>query len=215
MITTQTLTAVLSARTSASGHIFLTVLFLCYLIGAIPTSYLLAQKLMKLDLREHGTGNLGATNASRYLGPYFFFIILFLDAGKAVGALLLAQAFLPDIALVGQLWCAAMLLIGNAYSIFVNFHGGKGVSTSAGILSYFLPFHLLMVYLGVFVMGRVLARRVDVAVLAAVAVGGAWVQLTPGLAPALYHAVSILTGWIWLRHWRNLFHLLGYETLER
>jgi glycerol-3-phosphate acyltransferase PlsY len=104
---------------------------LAYLIGAIPTGYIIAQLKGINDIRKHGSGNIGATNVSRVLGKQYFFLIFFLDAGKAYLFIHLIQPYVD----FNQLcFFAGILLFGNGYSIFLGGTGGKGVATLFGLL---------------------------------------------------------------------------------
>lgn len=104
---------------------------LSYLVGAIPTGYLIARCKGITDIRNHGSGNIGATNVSRVLGKYYFFLIFFLDAGKAYCFIHLIRPYFDD-----NYVClfASILLVGNGYSIFLRGTGGKGVATLCGLL---------------------------------------------------------------------------------
>lgn len=109
----------------------LSVGILAYLIGAIPTGYIIAKLKGIADIRKHGSGNIGATNVSRVLGKHYFFLIFFLDAGKAY---LFIQAIQPYFDFNQLCFFAAILLFGNGYSIFLKGNGGKGVATLFGLL---------------------------------------------------------------------------------
>lgn len=104
---------------------------LAYLIGAIPTGYLIAKFKGIADIREHGSGNIGATNVSRVLGKKYFFLIFSLDAGKAY---LFIQLLKPYFDFNHLYFFAATLLFGNGCSIFLRGGGGKGVATLFGLL---------------------------------------------------------------------------------
>jgi acyl phosphate:glycerol-3-phosphate acyltransferase len=101
-----------------------------YIIGAIPTGYLIAKSKGISDIRQHGSGNIGATNVSRVLGKHYFFLIFLLDAGKAY---LFIRMIEPYYSLEYICIFAAMLLVGNSYSIFLRGSGGKGVATLCGL----------------------------------------------------------------------------------
>ena len=98
---------------------------LAYLIGAIPTGYLIARLKGVRDIRQHGSGNIGATNVSRLLGIHYFFIIFFLDAGKAF---LFMNTIKPYFPIDYLYFFAGILLLGNTCSLFLRFRGGKGVA---------------------------------------------------------------------------------------
>ena len=104
---------------------------LAYLIGALPTGYLIAQLKGIKDIRQHGSGNIGATNVARILGKQYFFLIFLLDAGKAYLFIHLIKQYFDF-----NYLCifASILLFGNGYSLFLRGSGGKGVATLCGLL---------------------------------------------------------------------------------
>ena len=112
------------------------IALLAYLIGAIPTGYLIAKLNGIADIRAHGSGNIGATNVARFLGKHYFFIIFFLDAGKAFLCMYLLQPYFDY-----NYLClfAGILLFGNGYSILLQGSGGKGVATLCGLLMSLYP----------------------------------------------------------------------------
>jgi acyl phosphate:glycerol-3-phosphate acyltransferase len=104
---------------------------IAYLVGAIPTGYIIAKLKGISDIRQHGSGNIGATNVSRVLGTHYFFLIFFLDAGKAY---LFMQALKPYFDYSHLCLFAGILLVCNGCSIFLRGSGGKGVATLVGLL---------------------------------------------------------------------------------
>src|SRR5581483_1418610 len=102
-----------------------------YLIGAIPTGYIVARLKGIRDIRQHGSGNICATNVSRLFGIHYFFLIFFLDAGKAF---LYMYAIKPYFPMDYLYFFAGILLFGNTRSIFLHGSGGKGVATLCGLL---------------------------------------------------------------------------------
>src|SRR5690606_5129607 len=104
-----------------------------YLVGATPTSYIVARRFHGIDLREHGSGNLGATNAFRVLGWKAATPIFIIDIFKGW----LPAALFPLWDGVGgwgwPLAYGAMAVVGHVFSIYVGFRGGKGVATGAGV----------------------------------------------------------------------------------
>lgn len=110
-----------------------------YLLGAIPSAYWAGRLGRGIDLREHGSGNIGFTNAWRVLGPAWSIPVLIVDIGKGVLAVLLAMALAPD-----SIWAAVgaglLAIIGHTFTIFLGFRGGgKGVATSAGVFLALMP----------------------------------------------------------------------------
>lgn len=108
-----------------------------YLIGSIPTGYLVAQWAGIADIRNHGSGNIGATNVARVLGFHFFFLVFLVDAFKAYYYLKYMQSVTPSERY--HYLIAVALLFGNIFSLFLGFRGGKGVATSVGIGMALMP----------------------------------------------------------------------------
>ncbi len=109
-----------------------------YLLGAIPTSYLAGRLFRGIDLREHGSRNLGATNLYRVLGWRFALPVGLLDAAKG---LIPVVVFAPQVSPseVFALICGLVAVLGHAFSVFVRFKGGKGVATAAGAMLGLTP----------------------------------------------------------------------------
>ena len=117
------------------------VILVAYLIGAIPSGFFVARKCGIDDIRKHGSRNSGATNVARLLGRPFFFLIFMLDAGKAY----LSLCYLVPLVGVTYAYIPIMaLLMGNCFPFFLEFRGGKGVASSAGIVIFMSS--LLFVY---------------------------------------------------------------------
>ena len=189
-----------------------------YLVGAIPSGYLLARYIFGIDVTKHGSGNIGATNVARVLGSKkYFFLIFFLDFFKAAGFLYLARLLLqPSHDKLLQLGFA--VLLGNAYSVFLGFKGGKGVATSFGILVALFSGYVVSVFLGAWLLILPLFGRVDVASLAASAI------TTLGALLGYYYVTPqqqsfllFLTFFIFVRHRSNISQLLGmaWRKVER
>lgn len=109
-------------------------IFLGYLVGAIPTAYLFGKMIAGIDIRQHGSGNVGATNVFRTLGKGPGFLVLFLDILKGV----VAVAVIPDVLGVTSTGYRVILAIaavcGHNWTVFLKFKGGKGIATSFGVL---------------------------------------------------------------------------------
>ena len=101
-----------------------------YLIGSIPWALVIGKVFYNTDVREHGSHNLGATNAGRVLGKKVFFAVAVLDALKGLIVYLVFNIFDHNMALAG----AVGTVLGHCYPLFSNFKGGKGVATSGGIV---------------------------------------------------------------------------------
>ena len=115
-----------------------------YLIGSIPFGFL-AGKMRGIDIRDHGSGNIGATNVLRTLGKPVGISVLILDVAKGAVPVLLAQRF-SDSSLIPIVTAVATIL-GHNYTCFLGFKGGKGIATSAGALAPLLPIPMLVALL--------------------------------------------------------------------
>ena len=125
------------------------IIMLCYLIGSIPFGYIITKFKSGTDIRSVGSGNVGATNASRILGRWYGIIIGVLDFTKGLVAVLLAglvmgsSYFLVDDYVFGTLSAQVLggfaVLIGHIRPIFLGFKGGKGVATFFGGLTALCP----------------------------------------------------------------------------
>lgn len=136
--------------------IFLLVIT-AYLIGSFPTAYLMGRLVKGIDLREHGSGNVGATNVMRVLGTGPGIVTLLIDLLKGfVVVYFIAPAFcreLSQLPLYRILSCVAVI-VGHNWMIFLKFKGGKGVATSGGA---FLALSPLAVLSAIAVFGLVVA----------------------------------------------------------
>ncbi len=120
------------------------VIVAAYLIGAVPNALIIGRAAYRTDVREHGSGNLGATNAWRVLGWKAGVAVLVLDAAKGALAVWIATLVHPgapaDTVHDWFLIAAAMsAVVGHSYSPYVRFSGGKGVATAAGALLVMTP----------------------------------------------------------------------------
>ncbi|NLM93824.1 MAG: glycerol-3-phosphate 1-O-acyltransferase PlsY [Bacteroidales bacterium] len=120
-----------------------------YLLGSIPTSVWMGKALFGIDVREHGSGNAGATNALRVLGTKTGVSVLLLDALKGVAAVSLGWLVKdyfssPDMFSVFQLLLGLFALLGHVFPLFANFRGGKGIATLAGVGTILFPLAILI-----------------------------------------------------------------------
>ena len=113
--------------------------FVSYLIGSIPSSYIAGRLVRNIDLRQHGSGNLGATNAFRVLGARVAGLVMVADMAKGfVPAALFALWDRSD-AWAWALAYGAAAILGHVFSIYMNFRGGKGVATASGVFLALSP----------------------------------------------------------------------------
>lgn len=111
-------------------------LIITYILCSVPFGLLTGKLWAGIDVREHGSRNIGATNVWRVIGPVPGIIALLCDAGKALVPVLLAKKFLVVPFLPagwGVVFVCIIAVLGHTYSVFLNFKGGKGVATNLGI----------------------------------------------------------------------------------
>lgn len=133
------------------------MIVLCYLIGSIPFSLIFGMALGKVDIRTRGSGNIGATNVLRTSGIAVALLALAADLCKGLAAAWIGTAVGgPGLAAL----CAAAVITGHCYSVFLNFKGGKGVATSAGIMVFLMP-NVFVVVLITFILIVTLTRYVS------------------------------------------------------
>ncbi|WP_244884373.1 glycerol-3-phosphate 1-O-acyltransferase PlsY [Candidatus Kryptonium thompsonii] len=141
------------------------LLFLSYLVGSIPTSIIVGKLVKGIDIRNYGSGNPGGTNVIRVVGlGWGIFVILF-DAFKGFFATaFIARWFYSDALILNlttlQIIAGCFAVIGHIWTIFAGFRGGKGVSTSAGMLLGIAPFDLLISFV-IFVIIVAITRYVS------------------------------------------------------
>ncbi len=107
-----------------------------YLIGSIPTGYLIVKAKTGQDIRTIGSGSTGATNVKRVLGKKYFFIVMLLDALKGALPVILAENFISAGSSLGlaPVLAAVAVIIGHSKSIFLQFKGGKSVASGVGTI---------------------------------------------------------------------------------
>jgi glycerol-3-phosphate acyltransferase PlsY len=177
-----------------------------YLLGAIPFG-LLFGRMAGIDVRQSGSGNIGATNVNRLLGKKLGIATLLCDIGKG---------FLP-MYFVGLLSCApniillsgAAAFLGHIYPIYLGFKGGKGVATALGVFLYLNPLAVLFAII-LFVIVVYLSGYVSLGSL-----------LGTGLMPVFIHLLHgetgqiILAGFVallvWIKHRENIIRLVKHE----
>lgn len=109
-----------------------------YLLGSIPTGWLVSKLRFGRDVREEGSGATGATNVARQFGIGWAIFVSIFDIGKGIGAVLIARVIAPEIQ-----WLQGVVgittIIGHCYPVWIGFRGGKGVNTALGIAAVISP----------------------------------------------------------------------------
>lgn len=107
-----------------------------YLIGSIPTGYIVVKLFTGQDIRTVGSGSTGATNVKRVMGKKWFFTVMLLDAFKGALPVVLAKVFATVFVSIGlvPVLCAVAAILGHSKSVFLGFTGGKSVATGVGTI---------------------------------------------------------------------------------
>ena len=119
------------------------IIISCYLLGSIPFGYIVGKLFKKVDIREYGSGNIGASNALRILGPSLASFVVIGDIGKGIFSIYLAQHFNIDNLLILTITGLAVIC-GHDWSLFLGFKGGKGIATTIGVVFAFNPIIALL-----------------------------------------------------------------------
>ena len=117
-----------------------------FLVGSIPFGLLIGRWCCGVDLREHGSQNIGATNAARVLGSHYGALVLLLDALKGLLPTLLLPQLVADPAIAThmQVGCGIAAILGHMFPPWLGFRGGKGVATSLGVTAVVTPWGTLV-----------------------------------------------------------------------
>jgi glycerol-3-phosphate acyltransferase PlsY len=185
-----------------------------YVLGCFTTGYYLVRRRVGEDIRELGSGSVGARNVGRVLGRPGFAITLIGDFGKGGFAVWAARHFTEDPRLIAVSMLA--VVVGHIWPAQLRFHGGKGVATSLGALVIY-DFHLAILFAILFGVGLLLVRRVVLAGLFAFA-SLPWLYAWVGQDSSLEHfKICSLVGLatlVWFAHRKNLLEEVC-DFLER
>lgn len=190
------------------------LILISYLLGSIPTGYLAGRYLKGIDIREHGSGSIGATNVLRTLGKTAAILVLAIDLLKGAIAVALVKLFyLLSINSVPLNWQAWLMIgtglasiIGHSKSVFLNFTGGKSVATSLGVLLVINPIVALGT-LGSFLIMLGISRIVSLSsITGAIAVNILMLVLQQPLPYILFAALAGI--YVIIRHRSNITRLL-------
>lgn len=139
-------------------------MFIAYLLGSIPSGVWIGQFFYKKDIRDYGSGNTGATNTFRILGPKAGTFALIIDVLKGTIATLIPIYLNIDI---HPIFIGVFAILGHIYSVYIRFNGGKAVATSAGVVLAIHPIFLL-IFLVVFLIILLTTSTVSIASMLAV-----------------------------------------------
>lgn len=183
------------------------LVLLGYLAGSIPFGVLVTRWTRGVDVREQGSGNIGATNVARVAGKKLGVLVLVLDALKGTLPVVLALRMMPD-SPRAQVAVGLAAFLGHCYPVWLRFRGGKGVATALGVLLVLVPWAALA---GVAVYGLVLVTT-RMSSLGSLAAGVAAVLTAALTARALEYAVlsGLLFAFIFWTHRSNILRLLRH-----
>jgi len=199
---------------------FVFLIALAYLLGSVPFGVLIATAHGK-DLRNIGSGNIGATNVARALGKKWAYVCFVLDCLKGLVPMLIAKLLIGELTVGAMsLWlavgCAA--IAGHIFPIYLRFKGGKGVATSLGVVMGLYPYYTipgiiaLIIWAGVVLIWRYISLAsitasvvFPLSLIASIAVLGEWkfLELWPLIVVALVMGLLVI-----VRHAENIKRLL-------
>ena len=126
------------------GFVIFGFCVIAVLVGGIPFGYFVGRLILKDDLRNHGSGNIGATNVARILGWKWGFVVLLLDALKGLLPTLAATLYLQprcsdELMHLGTILTGICCIVGHMYPIWLKLRGGNGVATALGVILVIAP----------------------------------------------------------------------------
>jgi glycerol-3-phosphate acyltransferase PlsY len=189
---------------------------IAYLVGGIPFGLLLAKKFASSNIRESGSGSIGATNVLRVLkdsnpklAKKLAAATLVLDALKGIIVLVVAR-FIMNVEIETQWMIAIIAILGHCYSPYLKFEGGKGVATGMGVLLFMLPAETLIAIVVWFITGKTIKISSLSSLLALVALIIASFIIHPDLPIIKTHAPIIIIAFIIMyKHIPNIMRLFS------
>ena len=186
---------------------FLTASF-SYLLGSVPFGYILLRIFRGQDVRQTGSGNIGATNVARS-SPVLGILTLLLDALKGAAAVAVTRALFPDQMMLAAI-AALFAILGHAFPVWLRLRGGKGVATGLGSFLMLAP-KIVLIALGIFVVMVFAFRYVSLASIVTVALFPllAWLLKEYGNTPVVLVFMAAASALIIAKHGGNIRRLLA------
>lgn len=189
------------------------LIILAYLIGSIPTAVWVSRFFFDIDIRDYGSGNSGATNTYRVLGPKWGTVVMVVDMLKAIAAVklafLLPYSFESDIYLVNmQLGLGLAAVLGHIFPIWADFRGGKGVASLFGMVLGIQP-NVALCCVGIFILVLYLTRWVSLSSILASIAFPVFILVIFNEPEKLYRVFAITVAMlVLLTHQKNIGRLL-------
>ena len=192
-------------RKGFSMSMIIISLLLAYILGSIPSGLIIGKMFYKIDIREHGSKNLGATNAFRTLGFKPGMTVTLMDILKGTLATLLPLILDADIHL---LIAGTFAVIGHMFPIFAHFKGGKAVATSAGVVLGYEPSLFLLAILFFFI-SLYLSKYVSLSSMVAALASFMYCLIFQFEDWPLTTVILLLTIFIFYRHRANIKRIMA------
>lgn len=185
------------------------IIIICaYLVGSIPSGLWIGKVFFNTDIREHGSGNLGATNSFRVLGKKAGIVVTLFDILKGTAATLLPLIPYFSDTSIHPLILGCIAVVGHMFPMFAGFRGGKAVATSGGVLlGYSWPFFIVLII--VFAISLKISKMVSLSSMIAAIVGIIYSLVFWMVSGdfALFILVFLLASFIFYRHRANMIRI--------
>lgn len=181
------------------------IIIVSYLLGSIPSGLIVGKAFYGIDIREHGSGNLGGTNTFRTLGKKAGMIVTAADILKGTLASTLPIMFGVD-GQIDPLIAGMIAVVGHMYPVFANFKGGKAVATSGGVLLACAPV-MFLVMVVVFLLSLYITKFVSLSSIIASIVAVIYAVIAK--EPLLIIVVSLLSLFVIYRHRANIKRIMN------
>lgn len=189
------------------------LMIVSYILGGIPTGYIIGKYWKGIDIRQYGSGNPGTANVYRTLGKWPGIITFVIDFTKGIGPTLAAAYFFPENYTI-IITCGALTIVGHIWTIFLGFKGGKGVATSAGVFSVLIPLPILGAFV-IFALAVQITKHISIGSICAALVLPALSFIFKSPVPYSVMAI-IVCGLILYTHIPNIKRILrGKELLYK
>jgi acyl phosphate:glycerol-3-phosphate acyltransferase len=179
------------------------IIFIAYLLGSIPSGLIVGKTFYGIDIREHGSGNLGATNTFRTLGKKAGLVVTIADILKGTVAASLPIMFGSDF---HPLLAGVFAVVGHMYPVFAGFKGGKAVATSGGVLLFYEPLIFVILFISFFI-SLYLTKYVSLSSMISAVVAIIYSIFTKD--PYLITIIVLLSAFVFYRHRANIKRIIN------